>query len=124
MIIPFTDGIDYGGKKSWLDNSENISVITQNIIFSGVDCSPTHAFWVGDGYYDDVTNNELCDFDGGDCCLENVLIDYCTECLCLDSGSVNATGVSGGNISIETTMPTTSTSEFITTSEGSTDLKK
>lgn len=40
--------------------------------------------WVGDLYCDDATNIAICDYDGGDCCLEEVQVDYCNECLCLD----------------------------------------
>ena len=29
-----------------------------------------------------------CDYDGGDCCVDNVNTQYCSECQCLDdSGS-------------------------------------
>ena len=41
--------------------------------------------WIGDGYCDDINNNEVCDFDGGDCCGSNVFTAYCTECMCCDS---------------------------------------
>ena len=27
--------------------------------------------WVGDGYCDDVSNTIECNYDGGDCCLDN-----------------------------------------------------
>ena len=37
----------------------------------------------GDGYCDDDNNNEGCDWDGGDCCGENVKMDNCTYCECL-----------------------------------------
>ena len=40
--------------------------------------------WVGDGYCDDGNNNQECNFDGGDCCGDDVNIDYCSECLCLE----------------------------------------
>ena len=38
--------------------------------------------WVGDGYCDDLTNNEACNFDGGDCCGLNVNRQYCMICQC------------------------------------------
>ena len=38
--------------------------------------------WIGDGYCDDETNNDGCNFDGGDCCGSNVNTEYCTECQC------------------------------------------
>ena len=42
--------------------------------------------WVGDGYCDDATNTESCNYDGGDCCgsIYNVITLYCIECLCLE----------------------------------------
>ena len=41
--------------------------------------------WQGDGYCDDENNMAACDWDGGDCC-NNDLPDYdifCSECQCL-----------------------------------------
>ena len=38
----------------------------------------------GDGYCDDVNNHKDCDYDGGDCCGENVKKSYCNICECLD----------------------------------------
>ena len=48
--------------------------------------------WNADGYCDDVSNNEACFFDGGDCCGSNVNTAYCTVCQCLEVGG----GGSGG----------------------------
>ena len=42
--------------------------------------------WIGDDYCDDETNNEKCDYDGGDCCLEEILADYCSDCTCHETG--------------------------------------
>ena len=42
--------------------------------------------WVGDGYCDDVSNTIECNYDGGDCCLDNTNTVYCTDCLCFDGG--------------------------------------
>ena len=39
---------------------------------------------IGNGYCDDENNNDECNFDGGDCCLDIVLTDYCTKCQCLE----------------------------------------
>ena len=47
-------------------------------------------YYYGDGYCWDENNNEACFFDGGDCCLSNLLTAFCTECQCLEG--------SGGNI--------------------------
>ena len=43
----------------------------------------------GDGYCDDVNNKQECNFDGGDCCLDTVLEDYCKICECLEPESKN-----------------------------------
>jgi hypothetical protein len=42
-------------------------------------------FWIGDGFCDDETNTEICQFDGGDCCGSNVNTQYCIECVCKSS---------------------------------------
>ena len=38
----------------------------------------------GNGKCDDENNIPECDWDGGDCCGDNVRTQYCKECLCLD----------------------------------------
>merc|ERR1712172_361934 len=40
--------------------------------------------WKGDGVCDDENNHGGCDFDGGDCCGEDVDTDLCTICQCLE----------------------------------------
>jgi hypothetical protein len=40
--------------------------------------------WEGDGYCDDTNNNDVCNYDGGDCCGDNVNMNYCSACQCLD----------------------------------------
>ena len=44
---------------------------------------------VGDGNCQDELNNEICNYDGGDCCGTCVITDYCKKCECLarDSGN-------------------------------------
>ena len=54
---------------------------------SDVACCSSETFcsdpaMMGDGYCWDATNNEECNWDGGDCCGGNV--DYCADCTCLD----------------------------------------
>ena len=39
-------------------------------------------FW-GDSICDDVLNNDLCKWDGGDCCLDDINSNYCLACECL-----------------------------------------
>ena len=51
--------------------------------------------WIGDGFCDDMNNNENCilnrtdnagggieQFDGGDCCGTDAMHNYCIECIC------------------------------------------
>ena len=41
--------------------------------------------WKGDNYCDDENNNAGCDYDGGDCCGDDVNTTYCKECACLSA---------------------------------------
>ena len=50
----------------------------------------------GDGYCDDVNNNEACFFDGGDCCGGIINPYLCTVCQCLEEGG----GGSGGTTTL------------------------
>ena len=41
------------------------------------------SYWVGDGFCDDINNNEACDYDDGDCCgLSSVRKNFCVQCIC------------------------------------------
>ena len=40
--------------------------------------------WKGDGFCDDDNNNDKCEYDGGDCCGDDVKENYCSICACLD----------------------------------------
>ena len=37
---------------------------------------------VGDGVCNDESNTPVCNYDGGDCCLNVINIDHCSECIC------------------------------------------
>ena len=37
---------------------------------------------VGNGFCNDETNNPDCNYDGGDCCVENANTNSCSECAC------------------------------------------
>ena len=45
-------------------------------------CWPYKKNWVGDGKCDDAVNVELCEYDGGDCCLNIIDALYCDDCIC------------------------------------------
>ena len=64
--------------------------------------------WIGDGGCDDVTNKEECQWDGGDCCGDNVYTLYCEVCACLDPG---AGGSGTTTITTGPTSPTTAGSK-------------
>ena len=44
--------------------------------------------YLGDGYCDDSNNYADCSYDLGDCCLENVITDFCTICECLEGNNI------------------------------------
>ena len=61
---------------------------------------------MGDGYCDDVANNMGCNYDGGDCCGDNVDTQYCSVCECLDGGSgTTMNPVTTDSPTTETTSP-------------------
>ena len=43
--------------------------------------------WINDGQCDDINNSENCTYDGGDCCGNNAVNKYCSDCSCL--GTIN-----------------------------------
>merc|ERR1719367_875338 len=44
---------------------------------------PVTARDIGDGFCDDEANNQSCNFDGGDCCLNTEASkEYCSKCVC------------------------------------------
>ena len=53
--------------------------------------SPCQDSWIGDGHCDDDNNNAVCNYDGGDCCGDNVNMNYCSVCQCLDPWYVQIT---------------------------------
>ena len=39
--------------------------------------------WVGDGFCDDINNNEACGYDDGDCCGDSsIKKNFCVQCFC------------------------------------------
>ena len=45
--------------------------------------------WISDDKCDDEANKVECQYDGGDCCLSNPIIDYCVKCICHLTGLRN-----------------------------------
>ena len=53
------------------------------IIFGPLKDKTGRTEWLGDGFCDDINNNEDCGFDYGDCCGSNVKKHFCMNCTCL-----------------------------------------
>ena len=58
--------------------------IKDSIRFKTIGCDSDVPHYIGDGWCDDENNNDDCNFDGGDCCLDPINADYCTECICYE----------------------------------------
>ena len=58
--------------------------------FDGGDCCP-NSFLIANGYCNDETNKKECSYDGGDCCV-NVDKEYCTDCTCFGVGFITSPG--------------------------------
>ncbi len=56
---------------------------------------------VGDGFCDDMSNNEQCLFDGSDCCLDSIQDSFCTECQCHETNKKHPTFSIEGHPSME-----------------------
>ena len=52
-------------------------VVNKQLIFFHEGCDIA-----GDGFCDDAVNDGDCGFDGGDCCLPDIIDDYCSYCIC------------------------------------------
>ena len=63
----------------------------------GASCASGLEQNIADGYCDDKNNVEECQWDGGDCCLDTVLTDYCEDCACLDPGAGDSGTTTAGN---------------------------
>ena len=61
-----------------------IHLVQLSMCSKQIGCESNNPSWIGDGYCDDVTNNEGCHFDLGDCCGTNVNTQYCTQCICYE----------------------------------------
>ena len=64
--------------------------------------------YADDGVCDDANNIEICQWDGGDCCGDNVITTNCSVCACLDPRETTV-----ATTTITTTTTTTATTENI-----------
>ena len=53
---------------------------TESTTSANVECA--NPLWIGDGFCDDIINNLICNYDGGDCCGPTVNTVYCILCEC------------------------------------------
>ena len=77
--IPQTRGIS---------NGMHFSIVLFLYVFSDVivfGCD--NITLVGDGLCNDETNTRVCNYDGGDCCLDLINTDHCSECNCYRPGA-------------------------------------
>ena len=49
---------------------------------------------------DDSTNNDACEYDGGDCCGNSVNDQYCSECICHESGDTSNANLCPENLQV------------------------
>ena len=68
-------------------NLNKVSLSKKNIINDPILGLGGQSEWIGDGFCDDINNNEYCDFDNGDCCGTNVEKKFCIDCKCISKCS-------------------------------------
>ena len=52
------------------------------------ECWDSEFNMIYDGLCHDSTNTEACDYDGGDCCLDEI-VKACSSCICHEDGLVH-----------------------------------
>ena len=62
-------------------NSFISSSTSVNLIWSQNNFRPQYK---GNGYCNDENNFAACEYDGGDCCGDEVKTKWCNDCLCVD----------------------------------------
>ena len=59
------------------------TTVTTKASVSGLSTCGADSFLLRDSACDEATNNELCLYDGGDCCLEAKITTHCKNCSCI-----------------------------------------
>ena len=59
---------------------------------------------VSNGFCNDETNIEECAYDGGDCCGDCIVKDYCTNCSCIEDFKTKNVLVGNGVCNDETNV--------------------
>ena len=67
-----------GTQHDFMSQTSTVKINTFNT------CSSHKLAYIGDGYCDDTTNVPICNFDGGDCCLDPIQDDFCLFCQCFE----------------------------------------
>ena len=95
------DGGDCCGRNLNVDHCSHCNCFYKETCDAGVTND-----YVGDGYCDDGTNIQACNYDGGDCCGSCVNTEYCSNCDCpldgLTSGGITHPVVGNGVCDEET----------------------
>lgn len=68
------------------DNEEQRKMTITTASFTKVEmeengCKHSMVWW-GDGFCDQLLNNQDCDYDGGDCCIDTINFQFCLVCIC------------------------------------------
>ena len=58
---------------STIEDWSNNATISDGTSLANLITCESPSLWVNDGFCDDETNIESCQFDGGDCCLEAIV---------------------------------------------------
>ena len=74
--------------KTTMDNT--ISTTMEQTSKVSVNPGCPYPEYVGDGFCDDATNKEICEYDGGDCCTIFVNVEHCRTCICHEDGRRHA----------------------------------
>ena len=85
----------YNNNNDWCLQKKTTAATTTTT--GGASCASGLEQYIADGYCDDKNNVEECQWDGGDCCLDTVLTDYCDDCACLDPGAGDSGTTTAGN---------------------------
>ena len=76
-------------KSCCIDFDQNYHLVSSERSVTRTDACQSDYYYnvddgIGDGICDDDFNNEECDWDGGDCCGDDVNTIFCSECECLN----------------------------------------
>ena len=95
-----------------------IGIVTITLVVTGslktsvdIQIGCKFSFLVGNGKCDDISNVDICNYDGGDCCLENAIAGICCQCQCHSSKISIPSNECSSTISSTTIIQTISTTQ-------------